>query len=715
MVCVLASACHHEDPIGDGGLDLGAGDGNGDTTLVITPQNPVLVVVAGQPAPSLAFTATVGGVAVAATWQTDRGELGSIDSAGLYQATGNLGGKSLVKASYEGQSATTVITVEYKLTENGDPFCITPPTVGKGGYQGVGGNGPGCAATPAQVAALDGPATADPAVQWLYPYDGTVFPRGLLAPLLMWNRATHNFEAARLEMTAKGGTYVYSGTFTKPAGKPFDNLPIPQATWESMNLSSSGDEVTITVKWLEGTTVTGPVTLKWRIAAGTLKGVVYYNSYGTSLVTNSGENDKNGKNFGAGILAIQPGRTDPTLVGGKPSADASGCRVCHSVAKDGSRLITQTPANSDQDSRLIELKSGNTESTLAAGNSAFPAMYPDGSRFFTSSGGMRNGDTTSRLYTLPAGTLVPSPPGLPANLQAALPAFSPDGTQLVFNNYGGTGSDMRSLATMSFDVATNAFGAVTPLVTPASDYKAVWPSFLPTNKGVVYETELKTNEFAYTRGGNLGELWWVDLATKTAHTLDQLNGVGYLPTGPMHATDTQLNYEPTVNPVPTGGYAWVVFTSRRLYGNVATMDPFLSDPRNYDWTAQTTTKKLWVAALDLNAMPGTDPSHPAFYLPAQEILAGNSRGFWTVDPCHVDGTACVTGDECCGGYCQTTTTNGMTALSCTSTPPLCAKEFEKCTTDADCCKLDPSIDPTGEVSPTCIGGYCSAQTPVPIL
>ena len=56
--------------------------------------------------------------------------------------------------------------------------------------------------------------------------------------------------------------------------------------------------------------------------------------------------------------------------------------------------------------------------------------------------------------------------------------------------------------------------------------------------------------------------------------------------------------------------------------------------RSYDSTilANVTPKKLWVAAIDLNAPVGTDASHPAFYLPAQELLAGNARGFWVLDP-----------------------------------------------------------------------------------
>ena len=128
-----------------------------------------------------------------------------------------------------------------------------------------------------------------------------------------------------------------------------------------------------------------------------------------------------------------------------------------------------------------------------------------------------------------------------------------------------------------------------------------------------------------------------------------------------------------------------------------------SDPRNYDWhddVKASRPKKLWVAAIDLNAPAGTDPSHPAFYLPAQELHAGNARGFWTVDPCHPDGTGCETGDECCGGYCRPGGDGG--ALICTNQQPSCSQEFEKCTTTADCCGAAAGI--------TCINGFCSKSS-----
>jgi hypothetical protein len=230
-----------------------------------------------------------------------------------------------------------------------------------------------------------------------------------------------------------------------------------------------------------------------------------------------------------------------------------------------------------------------------------------------------------------------------------------------------------------------------------------------------------------TREGARSELWWTDLgASPVPVALAALNGKNaggarYLPAGPQNhgsgtatdpgnwcnhdesvSDDTTLNYEPTVLPVVAGGYAWVVFTSRRLYGNQLTATPWQSRPDLYDTTSlpQATVKKLWIAAVDLGAPPGTDPSHPAFYLPAQEILAGNSRGFWVLDPCKADGATCTSGDQCCNGFCEP---GSGGALICTNAPPMgtCANLQEKCATAANCC--DPGAQ--------CIDGFCAVITP----
>jgi hypothetical protein len=357
---------------------------------------------------------------------------------------------------------------------------------------------------------------------------------------------------------------------------------------------------------------------------------------------------------------------------------------------------------------------GGSGSTLPPASLVYPALYPDGSLLFAASGGFQYAaPPPSQLYALPAGTPVATT-GLPGDFQAALPVFSPDGTQLAFNFFkgsfaGAAPADQRSLAILDFKMADKSFSNLRVLYTPQSGQPVTFSSFLPNGAGIVFQIELSnpSGTWGGTWKGDTAELWWYDLKSNQAHRLDQLNGLGYLPdNGAPHkpGLDATLNYEPTINPIASGGYAWVVFTSRRMYGNVAAEDPWMSDPRHYDANTHITDKKLWVAAFDLNAneISGpTDPSHPAFYLPAQELHAGNSRGYWSVDPCHADGTSCQTGDECCGGYCSAQ--NGM--LVCSSQKPQCANAFDKCDSDADCC---PGATPPL----SCINHVCTQSAPI---
>jgi hypothetical protein len=136
-----------------------------------------------------------------------------------------------------------------------------------------------------------------------------------------------------------------------------------------------------------------------------------------------------------------------------------------------------------------------------------------------------------------------------------------------------------------------------------------------------------------------------------------------------------------------------------MYGNVATIPPFCSDPRGVDLIKNVTTKKLWVAAIDVNAAPGKDASHPAFYLPAQELLAGNARAFWVLAPCLADGASCTSGDQCCDGYCEP---GDGGALVCGNKPPnaSCSQQGDKCTSNADCCNPKDS----------CINGFCELSS-----
>jgi hypothetical protein len=690
----------------DASFDL---DGSVDTrVLEISPLDQVVALVTGQPTPTIQYVAKLGGQQVPAIFSVDRGEIGSVSTTGLFSPSGNVGGKAFVTATYAGKTAKTSVTVQIKVIQNGDPNA-GDAGAGAGGNGGVGGEGPGAAVSGATQTALLGTPVADPGLTFLYPYDKTVWPRGILAPLLQWKPgARGDYDAVYIHL--KENNFEYQGFFAKTAS-PFQHHPVPQSVWKQLAYSNAGEDVTVSVVLSVGGTAYGPLSETWKIAQGTLKGVVYYNSYGTALAQNYCCHLGTALQFGGATLAIKGGSTDPVLVAG--GNGGGNCRVCHSVAANGSALVTQHDNNSI--SSHYDLKNGNAETPMTPqdGRFAWGAIYPDATFMFSNAAPLQGASALpSALYALPTGAAVAAN-NLPAGLRAGTPVFSPDGAHVAFNFWAGTGADAKSLAMMDFTNATKNFSNLQVLHTPAGTNKAWWPSFLPTNDAVVFEVETRWNnrDYAATRSdcdgsggcndvGTRAELWWLDLKTKTPHRLDNLNGAGYLPVGPnAHDDDATLNYEPTVNPVPSGGYAWVVFTSRRLYGNVATINPFWSDPRFQNIRTTPTTKKLWVAAIDLNASPGTDPSHPAFYLPAQELLAGNSRGYWVVDPCKQDGNTCETGDECCGGFCRP---SGDGGLVCTAQTPGCAQEFEKCTTNADCCN-----GPTFQ----CVNGRCAQSIP----
>jgi hypothetical protein len=160
--------------------------------------------------------------------------------------------------------------------------------------------------------------------------------------------------------------------------------------------------------------------------------------------------------------------------------------------------------------------------------------------------------------------------------------------------------------------------------------------------------------------------------------------------------DLDLNYEPTALPQPVGGYYWVVFTSRRKYGNTIVTPSQDDAPR----------KKLWVAALEVSAgelsgaQRARDISYPAFYLSEQELEAGNMRGFWSLEACKQLEAECRPGkDDCCnGGFCRLDLNSGKN--KCVGTKTDCSLENETCSSGGDCCD-----------GMACVNGHCLLSAP----
>lgn len=746
-----------------GGIDIDPGDAGDDPddagiAFDVHPEGlQTITVVAGQSTPTVTFSATLHGNAVSPAWSIDRGDVGSISgqpsSTATFVPSGKAGGLVTVVASLNGEIVERQILVRLTAHQNGaDPS--NPLTLSQiatdvadlkngGGIGGVGGEGLGPGVTdPGILDAFDDPVSDGEAegLELLYPYDRTVWPRGLLAPLLMWRWNENDADAIRIELETTSGSFSWKGTFARPeilatTGGAFIRHPIPQDVWEMATntaggptVDSSQDRIRLRLTIAKDGQAYGPIEQTWTIAPARLSGIIYYNSYGTQLAKNFDGAVGGDERFGGAVLSIHVGDTGPKLVAGN-HGDSSQCRVCHSVAPSGSRLIVQHGNDNAKSSAYDLDPSGPSTEHVLQNGAEFAALYPDGSMALTGDG---------KLLSLPDDSTPLPVSGLEKISRLASPRFSADGKLVAFAPISGTLVDnpKQKLVVMSFDAATGTFSNPVTIVDETGQPSGVrpgWPAFFPDGKAVVFhrqsdrgnEAEAPNGDLR-TRRGAKAQIAWTSIDDPNDVTvLNWLNGLddaghSYLPklhqpivmsctadgtsVGGIdadHADDVNLNYEPTVNPVASGGYAWVVFTSRRMYGNVATIPPFCSDPRGVDLVTNITTKKLWVAAVDLNAKPGEDGSHPAFYLPGQELLAGNSLGFWVLDPCRPDGESCESGDQCCGGFCRPS--GDGSALVCSEAPPdaQCSWLQEKCETNADCC----------DSRHVCLGGFCVEPGP----
>ena len=569
-----------------------------------------------------------------------------------------------------------------------------------GGASGTGGTGPvpdlinDCpgSLSPAVAQGLQAGGTPDASMKWLYPYTQTVFPRGILPPVLQWAGPA----ADSVYVHIKSNAFEYHGCFgpTNPL-----RIPLPANVWAGVTEKASGIQDPVNVEITTGSSgrVSGPIKEVWAIAPATMKGAIYYNTYGSPQAMGNGA-----------VMRIVPGQARPQLYFNETGVWPLGpCKSCHSLSANGQAMVVARhqygvlPVFESFSYDVAANPNPNPPpvSTTTLDSAGFAAVYRDGSRFMTMGSpgatvpipfpngpgnvtGME-GPKTSRLFQMNGMPI--TTPGW--NVQyAKMPSFSPDGTKIVFNDHeAGQG---RSLSIMDFNPANNTFSNKVEIFRDAARYPG-WPFVTPDNKGVVFVLG-NAADYVSSHPGRLlpepSDLYYVDIASKQAVRMSRAGGfngnASYLPYSPR---DERWEYFPTVSPVAAGGYFWVFFTSRRNYGNI----------RVTPGPEPVETKQLWVTAVDINAPPGSDPSHPAFYLPGQEEGAGNVRAFAALEPCKEEAQACASGVDCCCGKC-----NDMGKCQCND--PRCSKIDEKCTTKADCCS------PTAQ----CINGFCAIPGPL---
>jgi len=458
----------------------------------------------------------------------------------------------------------------------------------------------------AQISALRAGGTLPAGARLLYPYDGTVFPSGLAAPLLMWEGVAPQ----AVLLAARSERLSYEGCFVPRAP---GQLSVPDTLWKAAERAGTNadDPLEIAFTLLEQGKVRGPLRVSLVLSAQPMQGTLYYASYGSPSA---------GANNIAAVMRLPLGGTAAPFV-----APAGTCAGCHAASADGSTVLL---ANSGMGQSYRPAPSSSAPpqptSSMLSGVE-YAAVDPSG--MFYVAGSMSTGTGPRRMAPGPAsaallslgGLSVPADTGLPG--AALTPQFSPDGRWLAFNDM--TDSAGHELAALSFSSQRLAFTQRRVLYSHASLFPA-WPSFRPDNQQLVFalgeRADFGANGTLLIAGraapGPASDLHLTDLTGATSTMLYRAMGFtsaeatrdedSYLPFG---AEDLHQNYYPSVLPRAAEDYDWVFFDSVRHYGD------------------QGIKRGLWCAALDVKpgSSPDRDPSHPAFFVPGQELGPPNLR------------------------------------------------------------------------------------------
>lgn len=414
---------------------------------------------------------------------------------------------------------------------------------------------------------VTGDATRSPDV--VYPADGTVFPRTVGRTLFQFARGAMN-DAVRLEL---------------------DN--------ELMHLviETGGDRWAAdgTVQQLISTAgLVAPLRIEIRATSSITPGTIY----GGTPTTMTFSRDTPG-----GALYFWSASTNGIMRAGVDATSATTlyqgqatCVGCHALSRDGSQLAMGRENGTSFDLLSIDVPSLATVVPASPTRSMSWATYsPDGSRLVVASNGVLT-EYDARTGALLGGISV----GI--NKFATHPDWSPDGTSLAIalTAQAPANYDVRSASIAVLARSGTTWGAPQVLVTGSNSNNNYFPRWSPDGSVLAFVHALTGSQGAVS-----AELMLLPRA-----------GGSPIPLAVANHRVGRVDQPDLANTMPawapnTGQHAWLAFVSARSYGNV------LAGGRG----------QIWISAVDLTT-PGA-PSHPAFWLPSQDVSVLNNNPSWS--------------------------------------------------------------------------------------
>ncbi len=413
----------------------------------------------------------------------------------------------------------------------------------------------------------------------VYPESQTTLPRNIRGLRFQWNEG--DFDFFRVDLRAGGLRMRWFTGFghTTPEG---DN-------WAAILRRAEGGAIEVRLSALGGGGVCEATMLTLFVDRSELKGAVYY--WSTTDV---------------GIMRLAQGDTAPEPFLTPAVAPEINCPACHAISRDGTRIaFTRTvfPPFGDLAASMVEApRNLNYDPAGVAGY--FPSFSPDNTRLIAGTGGqlvVRDTDDGTEVERLPMpADRVAGSPDWSWQGDRVVAAFGPSGLSNplpdVGINQGGIAEWLRQ------DDLSWAEPNVLVPIPPGGENGADRPAYSPEGSWIAFEGRGEDPDEG-TQGNASAELWILPAQGGDPIRLDRANQVaGVGNSWPKWAVSDR------------GGKLWLAFSSLRSYGNVS----------------EGGTPQIWVTAIDRDALPGADPSAPAFWLPFQDPESGNHIPYWSV-------------------------------------------------------------------------------------
>ncbi|MEM9190842.1 MAG: hypothetical protein AAGF12_16780 [Myxococcota bacterium] len=570
----------------------------------VDPPNAQIVVENGEPG-RVALTAfgirsdgSETRLAAVDAWNVRDDEIGFVDDGGLFTAEGPAGGLTRVVARLgpdrDGvvHQAGADITVDVQWTIAGPE--LEPELVERA------------------LQAPEGDGSLAPTV--LHPLDGAEVPEDLPLLDVHWTSGPGSVdgETAVYVVTLRGThaqvTYVLEES-------DVSNLRLEEREKMTLLETTTGDRIEVRVGRLDAEVIhrSSPVTFR-AIPGALLSDIVYFDESGRLLA----------------VEWTQARRA--TLLPSPPSRDADRCVGCHTIDPDGERFVAalySEPREGFVFSFDADLTRDPAESEPISTEDAFgfSTLTPDGEVIATVGGHLR---AYAPFDDEELPWVLPTEP-------ATQPTLTPDGERLVYV----AADDIERFTTGDLrvaEVADDGFGAPRTLVQgadlsgrPEGGSALAHPTFAPDPRWLV---------FAHGPSSWLGPenapseaALYLSVEEQTPVRLDNL-----LPEGTASATwprfASRLTGEGNLERF------WLVFLSRAPFGNES------------EGTRESLRRQLWLASIDPNAPPGTDPSHAPLRVPMQSRETHNLGAAFRSLECVEFGETCAASSQCCAGVCR---------------------------------------------------------------